>query len=111
MTRERRSPNLFPLDELRPSLLLRFRETRFFLFQFVDALCGNAHGLGGDVVAVHGALKREYELAFIHLPAADGPELGAFLGSVFQVMEAELRRAVAEERARLFAEMSQASRG
>src|SRR5258708_16240758 len=61
----------FTVDELQPFLLLRLQLALSFFLQFSDALCGNRHGIGGDIVTVHNVLKREYEFAVHYLVGAE----------------------------------------
>src|SRR5260370_42467915 len=61
----------FTVDELQPFLLLRLQLALSFFLQFSDALCGNRHGISGDIVTVHNVLKREYEFAVHYLVGAE----------------------------------------
>src|SRR5258706_11935699 len=61
----------FAVDELHQAVLLRLLQASSFWFQVVDLVCGYRHGVGGDIVAVHDVLEREYEFAIHHPVAAE----------------------------------------
>jgi hypothetical protein len=68
------SVSSFAVDELHQAVLLRLEQASSFCFQVTDPFCGNGHGIGGDIVAVHHVLKREYEFSVHDLVGAELPD-------------------------------------